>query len=52
MIKRSREMQTLPGLLSRYRVVAIIGTRQVGKTTLARSLVRQTRGPSTFFDLA
>jgi len=32
-------------------VVAIIGARQVGKTTLAREIVNQWNGPVEFFDL-
>jgi predicted AAA+ superfamily ATPase len=37
MIARSRETRTLRGLLERYPVVAIVGARQVGKTTLAKA---------------
>jgi predicted AAA+ superfamily ATPase len=40
MIQREKEMKNLHGLLRRHRVVGIIGARQVGKTTLARSLVK------------
>jgi hypothetical protein len=38
-------------LLRQFRVVAILGARQVGKTTLARALVARRRAPVTFFDL-
>jgi len=37
MIDRERQLATLKRLLSRNRVVAILGARQVGKTTLARA---------------
>ncbi len=32
-------------------MVALLGARQVGKTTLARELLRQRKGPTTLFDL-
>ena len=51
MIKRERELETLQGLLRRHRVVGIIGARQVGKTTLARSLVAKVKRPTSYFDL-
>ena len=51
MIDRPREIKTLRGLISRNPVVGIIGARQVGKTTLARSFVAQMRGPAHYFDL-
>ncbi|MHB8879052.1 MAG: ATP-binding protein [Myxococcaceae bacterium] len=38
-------------LLRRFRVVAIVGARQVGKSTLARQIAGAWRGPTTFFDL-
>jgi predicted AAA+ superfamily ATPase len=44
-------MKNLHGLLRRHRVVGIIGARQVGKTTLARSLVKTIDRQVTFFDL-
>ena len=50
-IDRSHHRQTLGRLLARSPVVAILGARQVGKTTLARRFVKQRRGPSTLFDL-
>ena len=43
MIERVKELKTLQGLLKRHPVVGIIGARQVGKTTLARSLVAESR---------
>ncbi len=51
MIERSRELSTLAGLLRRNPVVAIVGARQVGKTTLARQLAAGRKGPVAFFDL-
>jgi hypothetical protein len=38
-------------LLRRYPVVALLGARQVGKTTLASSLVGRRKGPRSWFDL-
>src|SRR5512134_1667632 len=37
--------------LREYPVVAIVGARQVGKTTLAEQFARRARGPTTRFDL-
>ena len=51
MIQRSRELATLQGLLRRHPVVGIIGARQVGKTTLARALMRSVSRPTHLFDL-
>jgi len=51
MILRQREMATLAGLVGRYPVVAIIGARQVGKTTLARAFADGFTEPVTRFDL-
>ena len=51
MIPRQRQQGTIRRLLARNPVVAILGARQVGKTTLARTFVRQDRRPSTIFDL-
>jgi predicted AAA+ superfamily ATPase len=51
MIERKQEVKTLRRLLQRHPVVGIVGARQVGKTTLARLLVAQIRGPSTYYDL-
>ena len=50
-IDRQREIKNLRGLLARNPVVGIVGARQVGKTTLARSLISQVRGPAHYFDL-
>lgn len=51
MIKRTRELATLRGLLRRHRVVGIIGARQVGKTTLAHLLAGSRPKQTHFFDL-
>ncbi len=51
MIDRKHDAKKLVSLLKRHRVVGIIGARQVGKTTLARSLSGQMRGDSFYFDL-
>ena len=51
MIERARQLATLGRLVARSRVVAILGARQVGKTTLARAFARARRGGATFFDL-
>jgi predicted AAA+ superfamily ATPase len=49
MIERSSLLQTLRDGLKSSPVVALLGPRQCGKTTLARSLVRS--GRTTYFDL-
>lgn len=54
MIARERELNNLMALLKRHRVVGIIGARQVGKTTLARALLKQTPSAAdatNYFDL-
>ena len=51
MIRREASLRRVAGLLQRNRVVGVIGARQVGKTTLARGLVRAQKGPVTYFDL-
>jgi predicted AAA+ superfamily ATPase len=50
-IERLRHLHRLTDLLTRYPIVAILGARQVGKTTLARQLVARTDTPTTVFDL-
>jgi uncharacterized protein len=50
-IERSGHLLTLRRLLARNRVVAILGARQVGKTTLARAHAEGQREPVAFFDL-
>ena len=51
MIARTRHLEAVQRLLTRYPVVTILGARQVGKTTLARQLVATVRTPSAVFDL-
>ena len=51
MIPRQRHLHSIQGLLTRHPVVAILGARQVGKTTLARELMTAWEGPSTRYDL-
>jgi hypothetical protein len=51
MIPRSRHETHLRRLLNQFPVVGLVGARQVGKTTLARSLAASAPGPVTFFDL-
>src|SRR3954447_12304731 len=51
MIARTRHLKTLQGLLERYPVVAILGIRQVGKTTLTRQFLSHQTSPATVFDL-
>ena len=51
MIPRPIHTRVLRVLLRQFPVVALIGARQVGKTTLARQLVASRRTPSIVFDL-
>ncbi len=51
MIERETELQAIMGLLQRHPVVAILGARQVGKTTLARMLIDRNSQQAEFFDL-
>lgn len=51
MIERRREINTLRQLLRRNPVVGIIGARQVGKTTLAKSFIAMREGPHAYFDM-
>jgi predicted AAA+ superfamily ATPase len=51
MIDRERQLETLRRLLSRNRVVAILGARQVGKTTLARAYAERQDRQVANFDL-
>jgi predicted AAA+ superfamily ATPase len=50
-IPRPEHLAALESRLRRYPVVALIGARQVGKTTLAREIARRFHGGSTVFDL-
>ena len=51
MIERAREVETVRKLLQRHPAIGVIGARQVGKTTLARSLLATVKGPSSYYDL-
>ena len=51
MIRRVRHVREVAGLLHRQPVVAILGPRQVGKTTLARQVFTAHKGSKTWFDL-
>ncbi len=51
MIRRVARLRRLTTLLRQFPVVAILGPRQVGKTTMARQFVAQGRSRSTSFDL-
>ena len=51
MVGRSAELREVRSLLRRSPIVAILGPRQVGKTTLAREVARGWRGRRTVFDL-
>lgn len=50
-IPRPSHQATVRALLRQFPVVAVLGARQVGKTTLARAIAAAQRGPVTFFDL-
>jgi len=51
MIERRRHRDQVSELLQTHPVVAILGARQVGKTTLARELAARAGAPVTRFDL-
>lgn len=51
MIERIAHLRALTALLRQFPVVAILGPRQIGKTTLARQLMGRRGGRSTLFDL-
>lgn len=50
-LERREHLDLLKSALDRYPVVAILGARQVGKTTIARNLAAEEAGSATFFDL-
>ena len=50
-IPRPDHRAVLEARLRRFPVVALLGARQVGKTTLAREIARRFRGGSTVYDL-
>jgi predicted AAA+ superfamily ATPase len=51
MIPRQSHLDQLTGKLATFPVVAMLGPRQVGKTTLARQLAARWQGPVRHFDL-
>lgn len=51
MLNRPSERDAVLGLLRRHPVGALLGARQVGKTTLARQVAAAHGGPAAFFDL-
>ena len=50
-IPRNYHLRRVRLLLREFPVVALLGARQVGKSTLARQLAASHRGPTTWFDL-
>lgn len=50
-LPRSAAERRVRGLLRQAPVVALLGARQVGKTTLARQVAAHWRGPTALFDL-
>ncbi len=50
-LKRKHRLRRVALLLDEFPVVALLGARQVGKSTLARQLVASRPGPSAWFDL-
>ena len=50
-IQRPRHLADILAALARSPVVALLGARQVGKTTLARDIAQAFAGPVTRFDL-
>ena len=51
MIPREAHLKAVERRLRASPVVALLGARQVGKTTLARQIAQRRRGPTHFFDL-
>lgn len=51
MIPRPRHAARITALLQQFPVVAIVGARQVGKSTLARMLAAESAGAVAMFDL-
>lgn len=50
-VERSSDYTRVVSLLQRRGVVALLGPRQIGKTTLARRIVQAWNGPTHWFDL-
>jgi predicted AAA+ superfamily ATPase len=51
MIRREHHLQSIRRGLEQFPVLALLGPRQVGKTTLARQFAAQWHGPHHHFDL-
>jgi len=51
MIPRERHLAAVRRLLRQFPIVALLGARQVGKTTLALEILQQTKAPGERFDL-
>ena len=51
MLRRGKHLAAVRTLLTHSPVTAILGARQVGKTTLARQVARSFAGPVAWFDL-
>ena len=51
MLARRAALEALEAAFRRAPIVALLGPRQVGKTTLAREFAGRARGPATRFDL-
>jgi uncharacterized protein len=51
LLSRQRHIQEVKSSLRRFPVVALVGSRQTGKTTLARTITETWKGPSHWFDL-
>jgi len=51
MMPRTRHLQQISQGLTQFPIVALLGPRQVGKTTLARQLEAEWNGPTHHFDL-
>lgn len=51
LVRREHHLLEIERLLKRFPVVALLGPRQVGKSTLAREVARRFRGPTELLDL-
>lgn len=51
MLERPRHLRRIAELLRQSPVVALLGARQAGKTTLARAVARLRKGRTSYFDL-
>lgn len=51
MIAREANLNKVKKMLKQHRIVGILGARQVGKSTLARAIMKTWKGPMTFYDL-